>query len=77
MLVAGDVHTKGWKMFSTGADIDMVKGSVAWELPEEPQNSVYLQLISQLVANSDGLLAPINGSERVMSTDASHAAAFL
>jgi hypothetical protein len=76
ILIAGDVHTKGLRMVNVGPDIDLVDKSVAWELPEEPLKSVYMKQLKQLIENSEGLLAPINGSERVMSTDASHTTAF-
>ena len=76
ILVVGDVHAKGAIMASVGADIDLLKGSVCWELPEEPERAVVLQKIQDLVTSSDGFLAPINGSERYMSSDASHTTAF-
>ena len=76
ILVAGDAHTKGLRMVSVSADIDLVSGSVAWEFPEEPEKSTILAKLRQLVDGADGLLALITGNERVLSTDASHTTAF-
>jgi hypothetical protein len=77
ILVPADVHLKGLRMVNVSADIDQVNGSVAWEMPEEPDKTVVLAKLQQLVDNADGLLAPINGTERVLSTDASHTTAFV
>ena len=77
ILVAGDAHTKGLRMVNVSADIDLVSGSVAWEIPEEPEKSTILAKLHQLVDGADGLLAPITGNERVLSTDASHTTAFV
>ena len=40
LLVAGDAHSKGLTMVTVGADVDLVKGSVGWEMPSEPANSL-------------------------------------
>ncbi len=77
LLVAADAHSKGLTMVTVGADVDLVKGSVGWEMPSEPAKAITLKKIENLVQNSDGLLAPINGKERVLSTDASHTVAFI
>ena len=59
-IVAADAHSKGLTMVTVGADVDLVKGSVGWEMPSEPAKAITLKKIENLVQNSDGLLAPIN-----------------
>lgn len=72
-----NVHRNGAFIKRVGADRTQLTQATAFELsPMEPKRSQQLKMNSDLISRSAGLLAPLNGSERLLSVGCGHTVAF-
>ena len=70
-------HRTGSRILSVGCDRDELEKAVCIEMQPGPQQRAEQLAFNQaLVDRSQGLLAPINGSERLLSLGGGHAVAF-
>ena len=77
MLSAFNAHRNGAVIHSIGADGRQLVNAFAMELPAVgPNRQKNIEANIQLVARSQGLLAPVNGSEFILSLGTGHTAAF-
>jgi len=72
-----NAHRTGAYIKKMGADLDLLKKATAFEVcPYEPKKSEQLGFNRKLVAQSNGLLAPVSGTERFLTVGCGHTAAF-
>jgi len=77
-LNAHNAHRTGKRVHKVGADRNQLHGAYAFELPSSgPKRDEAITFNERLVNTSGGLLAPINGSERICSVGCGHFAAFV
>ena len=77
MLSPLNAHRNAATIFLTGADRKQLSNAVAIELaPNGPDREKNIAANVNLVSRSDGLLAPVNGQERLLSLGAGHTAAW-
>ena len=77
MVNPHDVHEKGSRILSMGADVSKIQGSVAMELAVlEPSRTAQLKANKDLVATSNNQLAPVTSKERYLSLGSSHLSQF-
>ena len=77
MLNPYNVHKNGVDIYTIGANIAELHGSVAFELsPQLQTKQDQLSKNQGLVTRSKGLLAPLNGGEGFLSVGSGHCAAF-
>ena len=76
MLDCTKVHNNIISIFKGGADIKQLTNSYAFELgPESSLRKQHLEANAKLIAESNGWLAPINGSERYVTVGCGHTVA--
>ena len=74
---AFNAHRTGAHIHKVGADVEQLKKATCFEMcPTEPLRSVQVDFNDRLVRLSDGMLAPVNGSERFLSVSCGHTASF-
>lgn len=77
MLGVEDVHLKGFRLLSVGLKKELLQGSVAFEVSQDPvKRQEQFQANKSLVKQSMGLLAPVSSKERFLTVGTSHTAAF-
>jgi hypothetical protein len=77
MLNHFDVHDKGNTMLKIGVQLNKLVDSVAFEISTDPAKRQHqLEKNRQLVAASNGTLAPVLGGERFLTVGTSHTVAF-
>ena len=73
---AFDSHRLVAHLKAVGADTDHLAKSIAWEMfPSGPDMNEQLEFNIRLVVQSQGLLAPLNGTEKLLTIASSHMAA--
>ena len=76
-LVFGEVHRKGNMMLKAGVDLSKLDSCICFETAADAgQRSQQLQANMDLVAQSQGKLAPVTGAERYLSVSGSHTVSF-
>jgi hypothetical protein len=77
MLNHFDVHDKGNTMLKIGVQLSKLVESVAFEISNDPIKRAHqLARNKDLVAASNGMLAPVTGAERFLTVGTSHTMAF-
>jgi hypothetical protein len=77
MLGFHDVHAKGATMLKVGVRLEKISDAEAFELsPDSAIREEHLKKNRQLVEASDGCLAPVTGTETMISVGCSHTTAF-
>ena len=73
-----DVWSKGSKLWQVGVRKQLLASSYAFELSmHPPTRASQIDANAKLVAQSGGLLAPLNGKERFLTVSSSHTSAWL
>ena len=77
MANAFDVHRKGSTMLKIGVQLSKLNEAVAFGISFDPCKRLkQLDLNKGLVESSQGMLAPVTGSERFLTVGSSHTVAF-
>ena len=72
-----NAHKNGADIKACGADLDQLTNAFAFELPEAgPIRAAHLAKNEALVNRAEGLVAPVNGSERFVSVGCGHTSQF-
>ena len=67
-LNAFDVHIKGKKVLAVGADLNELRGAVCFEMSPAPaKRTKQIDFNRKMIEGSQGYLAPIDGTEKVLS----------
>ena len=75
---AAAMHRKGARVLQVGVDPGLLTRSTAWEISTTPQvRAKQVASMRNLVESCAGLLAPLTGEERYLSTSSSHFSQFL
>ena len=77
MVNAFDVHRKGSTMLKIGVQLSKLNEAVAFGISFDPcKRLTQFDLNKGLVESSQGMLAPVTGSERFLTVGSSHTVAF-
>ena len=77
MVNAFDVHRKGSTMLKIGVQLSKLNEAVAFGISFDPCKRLkQIDLNKGLVESSQGMLAPVTGSERFLTVGSSHTVAF-
>ena len=76
MLSPHNVHRNIFKIHNAGADVEKIVNAVAIEMAKDStRRAQQIAKNALLIRRSNGLLAPINGSERYLTVGAGHTCA--
>ncbi len=76
MVNKQDVHDKGSGIVGSGADLNAIGESVCLDMANSAMRSKYIAANEKLVAESDGMLAPMTGQERFVAAGTCHTVSF-
>ena len=77
LLSPHNVHRNGAKIHASGANMKNLSNALCFELGSSGSlRQQHIEKNQELIARADGLLAPINGTERYVSVGCGHTVAF-